>query len=324
MKRYLPALKITALVLLLAGVTVGYFFFSTWQKNARPEVIETRWENSSVTLGHSAFLHVTLKAPWHRELLAKPPANTPSFLAPLPEGATLVRGRAGFTGKRRWQVTVPVVPTDNKTVEGLSLNLRLKPSNRPSSNSVTVPLPALEILIPGNLPKLVNNPLTFLTDETEKTETRSPVMTQEGLPWIFIIAIALALGAMVFFYLRNQTGRLPLLAWERALGDLTDLESSGLEPDAFFSRLTDILKSYTSERFNIQASAQTSSEFLRSVENLEEMAEVKAMDLPWLARLADEVKFAGADPQEKEPADALSLVRRFITQTKPKLEEDDA
>jgi len=41
------------------------------------------------------------------------------------------------------------------------------------------------------------------------------------------------------------------------------------------------------------------------------------MDLPWLAKLSDDVKFAGRTPDISDPTEALTLVRSFVIKTKP-------
>ncbi len=325
MNQSLKIIKIIGLVLFLVGATIAFLFFRAWQSNQRPEMVTSSWENELTTIGHVNTLHATLRVPWHRELLSAEPRSHPSFLPPVPDKAVLKRDRLSLNGYRQWTVTIPLVPTDAKSVQGLTLSLPLRSIKRPSSNSVSITLPDLEITTPGNLPKIVSNPREFAKEDLATAE--EPVSdTQKGSPWLLIVLVLLALGSIIFIYLRSVTKHAHTNAWEEALQKISLLEKEkDLTPDNFFSRLTDILKSYTGQRFHIPATTKTSSEFLASVYGLEDVPEIETMELPWLSRLADDIKFAGISPAQKDPAEALALVRNFITKTKPApVAQDDA
>jgi len=316
MKKAFSILKYVCLAVILVGAIIGFLFFRAWQKDATPTVTKATWTEDNITLGHKTVLEVTLSAAWHRELISADPQGYPDSLPPVPNAATLKRGTLYPNGYRTWTAQIPLAATDIKSTDGLAIYLPLKATDRPSPRSVNIPLPKLTIHLPGNLPSIVSNPNDFILDDSQPEKKTAE--SEPASPWLAVVAIALALGLMIFFYLRNQTGGFRPPSWETALSDLQSLEQqSSLSHDAFFSRLTDILKSYTTERFQITATAKTSSEFLTSVYSLPDVPVVETMDLPWLAKLSDDVKFAGRTPDISDPTEALTLVRSFVIKTKP-------
>ena len=322
MSKALPVLKVILIVALLTGLTFGYLFFRVWQKNERPTLVESEWSSPEILLGHASTLTFTVEAPWHREITKPSPTTHPDFLAPVPGEATLTKGSLSPLGMRTWTLSIPFVATDTKPLDGLTASFPVKPTKRISPNSVTVPLPPLTITSPSEIPDTPKAPDDFLTEEEPpepKKVTEDP--PRETLPlWVWILLGVLVVG-LVFLLLR-KTGLIKTTPpWEKALGSLAKL-NPGEAPVPFYSKLTDILKQYTSDRFQVRARSKTSSEFLAILQNHPHIPKDQLDRLDSFAHLSDAVKFADHTPDSTEAARYLELIRSFVKDTTPDPEED--
>jgi len=321
MKSFFSILKIILLVVLLVGLAFGYLFFRVWQKNERPTASNISWGDQEILLGHQSTLNFTITTPWHRELVTASPSAYPDFLVPLPDKATLVRRGLNFSGEREWVLSVPFVATDIKSIDGLTATFPVKSTKRISPNSVTVALPELKIISPSGIPEEPHNPQSFLTEE-KPPEEPSVVSENESKksPWLWAF-LALLLIPLVIYVLKRTGVIKSTPPWEKALSKLDQLDTKA-EPVAFYSKLTDILKQYTSERYSVRARAKTSAEFIRTLEDLPHVPDQYLTELPSFAKLADAVKFADHVPHATEAPKSLELLRSFVNATTPEPNSD--
>ncbi|MGJ8697961.1 MAG: hypothetical protein ACSHYF_16705 [Verrucomicrobiaceae bacterium] len=322
MKHAVTILQIILLAALLVGLFFGYVFFRTWQKNERPEITTAQWQSAETQLGNTATLDITLKAPWHRELKTAVPTTHPDDLLPVAKDATLTKGQLDPNGYRTWSLTIPLVATKAAINEGLSLTIPLVRTSRISPNSVNVPLPALAISTPGEIPRDPQNPGDFLVPDPPAPEpVAEPAVTEAPFPWLLVIAASLLVLIAAFFLIRRAAQIAARPPWERALEKLDALDHRE-QPTIILGKLTDILKQYTAERFSLPASAKTSSEFLALVKTVDDIPPADRDELPWLARVADAAKFAGIAPPSDAGSRGLTIVRSFVENTTPKEEPD--
>ena len=316
MKALLTILKYVSFLALVVAMVFGYLFFSTWQKNERPVITESSWDQNEILLGHSSTLSLTVKAPWHRELESARPFSFPKFLAPVPRLGTVEKGPLDFTGHRTWKITIPFVATDTEVAETPVATFPIKKLKRISPSSINVELPPITVLSPSDLPDEPANPETFLTeDRSPDLDPIAATPPPSRLWWPWVVGGLILLGLL--FVLLRRTGIIKTTpAWEKALGRLDSLPID-TPPGVFFSKLTDILKAYTSDRYLVRARAKTSSEFIRTLQELPSIPNEYLTDLPAFARLADGVKFADEIPPEGEASRALELVRSFVKATIP-------
>lgn len=321
MTKAITVLKIVLIAVLITGLTFGYLFFRVWQKNERPEVLETSWSKNEIVLGHAATLTVTVDAPWHREFELPVPISHPDFLAPVLDNATLKEGQLSPVGTRNWTLSIPFVATDTQSLEGLATSFPIKNTKRISPNFIDVPLPALTILSPDEIPNDPAAPDDFLTESEPKPAKETVVSLEERFPlWAWIVSGILAITIIIL--LLRKTGIIKTTPpWEKALGNLAKL-NPGEKPVPFYSKLTDILKQYTSERFEIRGRSKTSSEFLAILQNHPNIPKGELDRLDTFARLSDAVKFADHTPEATEAPRSLELIRSFVKDTTPDPEED--
>jgi len=316
MKSFLTILKYTALTILLVAMVFGFLFFRTWQKNDRPTVLESRWDKTEILLGHSSSLNLTIKVPWHRELINARPSASPDFLAPVSRLGTIEKGALNLTGQRTWYLSMPFVATDTKSLDGLTASFPIKATKRISPTTVNVELPPLAIILPTDLPDAPQNPEIFLTEDEPDRLTTATILGPKRKPWWPWALGAVALALLIFYLLRRTGVIKSTPAWEKALGRLDKLPTD-TPPAIFFSKLTDILKGYTSDRYSVRARAKTSAEFIQVLQELPAIPNEYLTELPPFARLADGVKFADQIPAEGEASRSLELVRSFVKATIP-------
>ncbi len=150
-------------------------------------------------------------------------------------------------------------------------------------------------------------------------------MTDYGL-WILLALILVAAGLFVYLvYIRK--GRLPLVPakkpippYELAIKQLDALKSAQLcergEEKEFYTRLTDILRTYLDSRFGINAMEMTSTQILHALNSNEE-TKLPRRYMSSILETADFVKFAKVRPLPDDNIAAFKSALQFVEDTKP-------
>lgn len=158
-------------------------------------------------------------------------------------------------------------------------------------------------------------------------DIRDAVEIDDGR-WIWWLAAGLAAaGALGFTWWLMHRDRpvpveppLPPHAWAmRELARLAadDLPARG-EVDAFFVRLSSIVRTYIEGRFGIAAPDRTTQEFIREASRHPDLSGDHGRALADVLRSADMVKFAAARPAADACGDALDRMRAFVEATAPR------
>ena len=162
------------------------------------------------------------------------------------------------------------------------------------------------------------------TAESGLREIRGPVEMID--PWPLWIWAALAIGVIlllaVFSLILRGRGleEMPELSpQDQARRDLEALEASGLlqqgEMQAFYVRLTDILRHYIEGRFGLKAPRATTPEFLVAMSHGDLLTMTQQQSLDQFLRSADMVKFARHEPSLETGKAALHQARSFVEET---------
>ncbi len=156
----------------------------------------------------------------------------------------------------------------------------------------------------------------------------------ELLPWILLsVAILLVLGFGLFFYYRKKKNK-PLFtlfqaksmtANEFAVSELSRLREKRLwqqgQVKEYYSELTNVLRLYISQRFNIDALEMLSSEIVEQLSDHEETVD-NVSSLDELLTLADMVKFAKELPLPNDNDRFIGVAMDFVTSNLPKEKEE--
>lgn len=151
--------------------------------------------------------------------------------------------------------------------------------------------------------------------------------------WWLILAILLLIALTIWGYLRyRDRGYIlpkkpepsPYLV---AIADLRQLRAGklwerGLEKD-YFTRLTDILRTYLDRRFGINAMEMTSDQIVKTLSENPAIKD-KREYIRNILTMADFVKFAKVRPLPTDSVSALENAEKFVEETKPSEEEEKA
>ncbi len=175
-------------------------------------------------------------------------------------------------------------------------------------------------------------PIVVATVLAEKTDAQltAPSGTLDpevggGVWWTLIFAIAgivaVALAIVLWLVLRARAERRSRVdAWEVAMQRLDELERAGAPEadaaDAWFVKLSAIVRAYVEIRFQLRAPELTTEEFLLHARRIPALASLG----PFLEK-CDRVKFAGWRPESAESLEVLKAARSFVEETRPREEE---
>ncbi len=165
-----------------------------------------------------------------------------------------------------------------------------------------------------------------------KDQMRYPLTFREILPWLgglFLLCGLVALCVVLARRRRTQDGiaehRDP--AYIVALRELEKWRGERFwAPDkqkAYYSGITDILKTYIGERFGIDAREMTTDELFTALGPVDELPAELRTQLRELFDTADFVKFAKHTASDEDNARALPLAVRFVTSTYQTMLEEE-
>jgi hypothetical protein len=171
----------------------------------------------------------------------------------------------------------------------------------------------------------------FVTDSTKFQDIKD--IHREAKKWFdypqIFWAIGLILAAAAAFLLykyqknkknrRNTPGPSIPNFWEIALRNIDFLEKKELwqagKIKDFHSELSEILREYLSDRYQIRAFRKTNSEILAELKNHRELSPSDILELSQLFRTIDLVKFARAEPPDDFHVQSLEGARDWILKT---------
>lgn len=206
-----------------------------------------------------------------------------------------------------------------------------------------IQLPQFQFMVNNNgqMDTIISDPITIHVagvkiDTTKdikdiKEPLKIPLTFQEMLPYIAgAFALAIVAGLITWFILNRRKKKapvdekylLPPHVW--AIKELEKLQQEKLwqsgEIKTYYSRLTDIARSYIELRYHIPAMEKTTDELLGSLHKGILKQSLKK-ELNEVLVLSDFVKFAKAQPDFIENEQSMKIIRDFIDKTK-QLEEE--
>ncbi|MEM7218745.1 MAG: hypothetical protein AAF515_10290 [Pseudomonadota bacterium] len=150
-----------------------------------------------------------------------------------------------------------------------------------------------------------------------------PLGVGRGVRWLLVMGalVAVAAGLFIFARLRSRaTVREQASAYDRARGRLQTLASGGLPEgdaaDGWYVELSDIMRRYIEERFQVRAPELTTEEFLTAARESVDLSQAHRELLSELLARCDRVKFARYSPPADESRDALDIGERFLAETR--------
>jgi hypothetical protein len=204
----------------------------------------------------------------------------------------------------------------------------------------TMPVFAFDIISAnGDTAHIVSDPLTFQVSTVPVDTTKAikdihgvldvPFDISEYIPWILVgLLIAALIAAGLYFWLKRkrkpeeskpQAPTIP--AWQRALTALDEIAKEKVwqagRDKVYHSAITDTLRMYLEEQFQLPALESTTDETLEMLRKAS-FSQDSIQQLKQVLVLADLVKFAKEKPLPIEHERALEYAREFVQITRPK------
>ena len=168
-----------------------------------------------------------------------------------------------------------------------------------------------------------------------KPPVNVPLTFKEVLPYIVgglggLVVLAIILW--LIYRLRSKKSLIPNFKkidppHVRALQNLQKLKDEKLWQNGFvkeyYTRMSDIIRLYLEERFDIQALEQTTSEIMTQVEYSNQVVEYKR-DILDILEMSDLAKFAKVLPDEKDNIHCMDLAVAFVEKTIPSVNNADS
>jgi hypothetical protein len=152
----------------------------------------------------------------------------------------------------------------------------------------------------------------------------------EWVLWLFVAAAVLVVAGVAAWFVRRRLAKRSdelappppppphVVAWERlqrALGLIHEAEQ-------FCTEVSQIIRVYLEERFNLQAPDRTTEEFLLELQTSKRLANEHKQLLADFLGGCDMVKFAKAEPPEQELRNLHEAASRLVGETEPRLREE--
>jgi hypothetical protein len=155
----------------------------------------------------------------------------------------------------------------------------------------------------------------------EIRDIRDPLQFGPDLTWLWVALTVLALAALSWWWLTRKkpapvNPALLIPPHRKAKERLRSAEELLSDPYAFCSLVSDVIRVYLEERFNLHAPDRTTEEFLAELRQGTQLnQEHKALLENFLTK-CDLVKFARDEPTEPELRGLLDAALRLIDETR--------
>ncbi len=156
---------------------------------------------------------------------------------------------------------------------------------------------------------------------------KAPVSFGEIYPYLLLAIFAILAVWFIMYYFRKRKKQQPIFRRERppepahviAIRELDKLKAEKLwqqqQLKQYYSRLTEIVRTYIERRFHIKAMEQTTDEILTDFRNEDIDTDINYDLLRSLLNLADLVKFAKQEPLPDENVQNIENAYTFVKNT---------
>ncbi|MFH1159751.1 MAG: hypothetical protein V1733_02245 [bacterium] len=161
-----------------------------------------------------------------------------------------------------------------------------------------------------------------------KGPMKAPLTFREILPWILLGLAIAGMIAFLIYYLKKRKKKEPIFRLrprvllkphEIALTELEKLRRRNLwqqgKVKEYYTELTDILRKYIEDRFQVPALESTSAEILHDLLEISQIQRETWEELGNVLKLADMVKFAKEKPTSDQNEQSLEKGIRFVNET---------
>ena len=305
---------LTLLLLLLIGGSAVLFFRAAARGQASASAVPFRQDNTP-QLGELLNLQAICILPWGQTLSAFSFAPQQGFV----QSGSLKEQTLDYSlNGRKKLITIPLRSIRTGNLEPGSLTLQIQRpwvKNMPHQLQLSVKLPAIQIT-QRNIKDKNSLPLA---DELQKQPQYRNFPLKLSVA-VAIMLVVLLTAIYIWSKYRKKYNSEPLPPWVTAQQHIDELRStaaSGSQPLAWcVSRLTDVVRNYLSERFNMPATQQTTGEFFASLKCRKSPLNTSQISyLEDFMSSADLVKFANVRPDRTSFTYAVDRAEELVRET---------
>ena len=305
-------------ILLIVGAALGYTYYLAVTGQSKVAVPEfTLNPNSKIKLGDEVTVKTLVKCPWGH--------HPEKAVITLPEGVQIVNEPTinqvdTKWGKSVWEISAEIQPyrTGKMKKSECSVDIIAKKDGKTTSKTLKGEIPAFKVLAVD----------TGKNYQLDVASTVKEVSLAENNPWILILIAFLALiGTAIFLVMwlnkrKEIMDSLVLPPWTMALSLLhklrEELKEHKIKGQVCITRLSDIVRDYLEQRFNINAPSQTTHEFLVDLDKGDSPLQLDHKQfLRDFLTAADMVKFAKLPANKALLDTALDKAEQLIESTTP-------
>lgn len=152
-------------------------------------------------------------------------------------------------------------------------------------------------------------------------DIRDPIPLGPNLLWLWLTLAVAGLAALAWWYSKRKKApvvnpALLIPPHRRAKERLRAAHDLISDPYAFCSLVSDVIRIYLEERFNLHAPDRTTEEFLAELREGSQLNEDHKAVLENFLIKCDLVKFARVEPSEPELRDLLESAERLVDETR--------
>lgn len=215
-----------------------------------------------------------------------------------------------------WIILILLPFLTNDSIEGkidTSITHNALPKESPLLRSwaeITLPIEINE----ENQQNLLDNSARLVVE----AQRNQAIMTYSTVPWVEIALVALVGTFLLMAYYVPPLKPFPtqqeynLQAQDRALMALKILQQSNLPAKPFYIKLTNTVRHFIEEKYQLPASTQTTEEFLQELDVHPVFNPQTQKHLAQFLIKADRVKFALKTPPLEERKEALRIAETFV------------
>ena len=321
-KIVISSLSATLAVLLLIGAAIGYTYYLAVTGQSKITIPEfTLKPNSKIKLGDEITVTTLVKCPWGH--------HPEKAVITLPDGVQIIQEPTISQvdtkwGKSVWEINAEIQPyrTGKMKKSECSVDIIAKKDGKTTSKTLKGEIPTFEVLAVD----------TGKNHQLDVASTVKETSLAENNPWILILIAFLALiGTAIFLVIwlnkrKEIMNSLVLPPWLMALSLLhklrEELKEHKIKGQVCITRLSDIVRNYLEQRFNINAPSQTTHEFLLDLDKGDSPLQLEHKQfLRDFLTAADMVKFAKLPANKALLDTALNKAEQLIKSTTPEENE---
>lgn len=316
MRKFLKILIICLIVIVLASCAFGIAVFLKY-KSVTAENLPVKFVKSQVLpeeeapLGDVLSVVFTINSPWN-----KVPVSSEVKAAQgsqIIDKVQYVKIRNSW-GLSTWEVIVKVQSFTTGLIPEGELKLFFSPDKDGKKDVLDLKIPEITSL---EIKNVTDKPLTASREEIK------PIIKSKAFYYGCGIAIIIIIALILWFVFRKRKEKPRILTpWEKAILALNAIKlefvRGELSPIKCLLKLTDEVRSYLEERFNIHAPKQTTEEFMSGMEN--SSSPLTNSDRNFLREFmqsADMIKFAKYDADKAMIEHSIERALLLIAETTP-------